>query len=252
MSNSKLVSYTNLTTNCTRPRVGTIKGVAVHCMAGNMTIEQCGAEFQSRAASSHYGIGSDGRIGQYVDENNRAWCTSNAIDHNLVTIEVANTVAADPWPVSDLAYKSLIDLLVDICQRNGIRELLWKGDKSLMGQWDKQNMVVHRWTAPKSCPGNYLYNLHGQIANEVNDRLKGKDDLDMTIAEMIEKVTDEQAYLLMEKANRYLDAIPEPDWSKQEGHWERATKAGVVNGEDPERPMKRDEVIAVLGRKGLV
>ena len=46
--------------------------------------------------------------------------------------------------------------------------------------------------------------------------------------------------------------LPEPDWSKAEGHWQRATAKGVVNGEDPEGPMKRDETIAVLGRLGLV
>ena len=68
-------------------------------------------------------------------------------------------------------YKSLINLLVDICQRNGIKQLLWKADKSLIGQVDKQNMTVHRWFANKSCPGDYLYNRHGQIADEVNARL---------------------------------------------------------------------------------
>ncbi len=95
-------------------------------------MERCGELFQNkeRQASSNYGIGSDGRIGLYVDEANRSWCTSSASnDNRAVTIEVANTVAKDPWPVSDAAYKSLIDLLVDICQRNGIPRLLWKGDK---------------------------------------------------------------------------------------------------------------------------
>ena len=32
-------------------------------------------------------------------------------------------------------------------------------------------MTVHRWFANKSCPGDYLYNLHGQIAKEVNAQL---------------------------------------------------------------------------------
>ncbi len=34
-------------------------------------------------------------------------------------------------------------------------------------------MTVHRWFANKSCPGDYLYSLHGQIAWEVNARLNG-------------------------------------------------------------------------------
>lgn len=61
----------------------------------------------------------------------------------------------------------------DICRRNGIKKLLWKGDKSLIGQVDKQNMTVHRWFANKACPGDYLYNRHGEIAAEVNRRLSG-------------------------------------------------------------------------------
>ena len=42
-------------------------------------------------------------------------------------------------------------------------------------------MVVHRWTANKSCPGNWLYEHHGQIAAEVNARLAAEqedDDMD--------------------------------------------------------------------------
>lgn len=33
-------------------------------------------------------------------------------------------------------------------------------------------MTVHRWFANKSCPGNWLYEHHGQIAKEVNKRLE--------------------------------------------------------------------------------
>ena len=79
-----------------------------------------------------------------------------------------------------------------------------------------------------------------------------EEELDMTIDQMINQMTDEQAYQLMAKAERHVKTLPEPGWSKQEGHWQRATAAGVVDGTEPERPMKRDEVIAVLGRKGLV
>ena len=34
-------------------------------------------------------------------------------------------------------------------------------------------MTVHRWFANKACPGDYLYNLHGEIAAEVTKRLSG-------------------------------------------------------------------------------
>ena len=144
MSNSPLVSYTKLSPNHSGKRKHAIDTISIHCMAGNLSVERCGELFQNkeRQASSNYGIGSDGRIGLYVDEANRSWCTSSASnDNRAVTIEVANTVAKDPWPVSDAAYKSLIDLLVDICQRNGIPRLLWKGDKNLVGQVDRPPLV---------------------------------------------------------------------------------------------------------------
>lgn len=175
MSNSSLVCYTKISPNKTSPRNHKIDTITIHCMAGDLSVETCGNVFapSSRQASSNYGIGSDGRIGMYVEEKDRSWCSSNASnDHRAVTIEVANNGGeAQGWPVSDAAYNSLINLVTDICKRNGIKKLLWKGDKSLIGQVDKQNMTVHRWFANKSCPGDYLYGKHYDIANEVNRRL---------------------------------------------------------------------------------
>lgn len=254
MSNSPLVTYTKLSPNHSGRRNHVIDTVSVHCMAGNASVETCGALFAdpARKASSNYGIGSDGRIALYVEEANRSWCTSNAAnDHRAITIEVANNGGAPDWPVSDKAYAALLDLLTDICRRNGIKKLLWQGDKSLIGQVDKQNMTVHRWFAAKACPGDYLYNRHGEIAAEVNRRLKGEDE-SVDIAKLISEMTNKQAYQLMQKAELHAKTIQEPSWSKEEGHWAKATANGIVNGTSPERPMKRDEVIAVLGRKGLL
>lgn len=84
------------------------------------------------------------------------------------------------------------------------------------------------------------------------DTEEKEDGIDMTAQEFIESLTDEQAYHLQQKAERHAKTLPEPEWSKKEGHWQRATEAGIVDGSSPERPMKRDEVIAVLGRKGLL
>lgn len=254
MSNSPLISYTRLSPNHSGRRNHVIDTISIHCMAGDASVETCGALFAdpSRKASSNYGIGSDGRIALYVDEVNRSWCTSSASnDHRAITIEVANNGGAPDWPVSGKAYSALLDLLTDICRRNDIKELLWKGDKSLIGQVDKQNMTVHRWFAAKECPGDYLYNRHGEIAAEVNRRLKGEDE-SVDIAKLISEMTNKQAYQLMQKAELHAKTIQEPSWSKEEGHWAKATANGIVNGTSPERPMKRDEVIAVLGRKGLL
>ena len=175
MSNSPLVDFTLISPYKTSPRNHKIDTITIHCMAGDFTIETCGAIFQrpGRNASSNYGIGSDGRIGMYVEEKDRSWCSSDrANDMRAITIEVANDGgAATDWHVSDRAMESLINLLVDICQRNGIKQLLWKADKKLIGKVAQQNMTVHRWFAAKACPGDYLFNKHGWIAEQVNSRL---------------------------------------------------------------------------------
>ncbi len=173
-TNSSLVTYTKLSPNKTSPRNHAIDTITIHCMAGNLSVKSCGNIFEkkSRQASSNYGIDSDGRIALYVNESDRSWCSSNkANDHRAVTIEVANDGGAPDWHVSDKAMASLINLAADICKRNNIKELKWQGNKSLIGQIDKQNMTVHRWFAAKACPGNYLYNKHFYIAEEVNKRL---------------------------------------------------------------------------------
>jgi hypothetical protein len=173
MSNSPLVNYTKISPNKTSPRNHAIDTITIHCVVGQLSIEALGDIFapSSRRASSNYGVGPDGRIGMYVEEKDRSWCSSNAAnDNRAITIEVASDTT-DPYAITDAAYKGLIKLLVDICKRNNIKELKWKGDKSLIGQVDKQNMTVHRWFANKSCPGDYLYERHGQIAKEVNAKL---------------------------------------------------------------------------------
>ena len=133
----------------------------------------------STGASSNYGIGYDGRVGLYVEEKDRSWCSSSySNDNRAVTIEVASDTT-HPYAVRDAAYESLIKLVVDICKRNNIKELKWKADKSLIGQVDKQNMTVHRWFANKACPGDYLYKRHGDIAKRVNELLGASNNIEV-------------------------------------------------------------------------
>lgn len=172
-TNSSLVNYTKISPNKTVNRNHAIDTITIHCVVGQCSVETIGNVFApiSRKASSNYGVGFDGRIGMYVEEKDRSWCSSSASnDHRAITIEVASDTK-EPYAVNNKAYASLINLVTDICQRNGIKELKWKADKSLIGQVDKQNMTVHRWFANKSCPGTYLYNKMGEIAAEVNKRL---------------------------------------------------------------------------------
>lgn len=173
-TNSKLVNYTRISPNRSVNRNHKIDTVSIHCVVGQCSVETLGSIFAStsKEASSNYGIGYDGRIGMYVEEKDRSWCTSSASnDNRAITIEVASDTY-HPYRVNDVAYKSLIKLLVDICKRNGIKKLVWSTNKSeRMNHLNGCNMTVHRDYANKSCPGDYLYNLHGQIAKEVNAQL---------------------------------------------------------------------------------
>lgn len=167
MSNSKLVNYTKISPNSNNPRNHKIDKITIHHTAGNVSVETIGAEFArpEREGSSNYGVGSDGRIGMYVEEANRAWTSSNAEnDHRAITIEVSNDGGAPDWHVSDKALEATIALCVDICKRNGIKRLNFTGDKS-------GNLTMHKWFAPTLCPGPYLESKFPYIAEEVNRRL---------------------------------------------------------------------------------
>ena len=75
---------------------------------------------------------------------------------------------------------------------------------------------------------------------------------DMNIDKLLEEMTDEQAYRLLVKAQAHAATLPEQEWSVKEGHWARATAAGIVNGAAPEGLVKRCEIAAILGRRDLL
>lgn len=181
-TNSPLVDYTRISPNRTPNRTHSIDTITIHCVVGQCSVETLGAIFapSTRQASSNYGIGYDGRIGMYVEEKDRSWCSSSASnDHRAITIEVASDTY-HPYAVNDKAYAALLNLVTDICRRNGIKKLVWSTNKNeRMNHLNGCNMTVHRDYANKSCPGDYLYNRHGKIAAEVNKRLGatgGNDD----------------------------------------------------------------------------
>lgn len=140
-----------------------------HHMAGKLSAERCGELFQNpnRCASSNYGIGNDGTIVCYVDEDNRAYTSSSKNnDCQAITVEVSNSSGGGDWPISDAAWNSLIDLAVDVCTRYNFR-LEYTGTKT--GSLTRHNMF-----AATSCPGPYLQSRFDELARIVNERLDGK------------------------------------------------------------------------------
>ena len=176
-TNSSLVSYTKISPNRNSPRNHSIDRITPHCYVGQVSVESmagwlCTAGAQ---ASSNYGIGLDGRIGLFVSEQDRSWCSSSsANDNRAVTIECACD-AFDPYAINEQVYNSLINLMTDICRRNGKTKILWFGDKDKTLSYEPKAhemvITVHRWFANKACPGDYIYSRLGKIASEINKRL---------------------------------------------------------------------------------
>ena len=178
-TNSSLVSYTKLSPNHSGQRTHSIDRITPHCVVGQCSVETLGSIFYptSRQASCQYGIGSDGRIGMYVEEKNRSWCSSsNANDQRAITIECASDTT-EPYAMNSKVYDALIKLCVDICKRNGKKKLIWLGDKDKTLNYNPKSdeivITVHRWFANKSCPGNWLYARLGDLAAKVTAQLAG-------------------------------------------------------------------------------
>lgn len=178
-TNSPLAVFTLLSPNHSGQRTMKIDRITPHCVVGQCSAEGLGDWFYrpSTQASSNYGIDKDGRVGLYVEEKNRSWCTSsNENDQRAVTIECASDTS-EPYWMNEKVYAKLIDLCVDICQRNGKKKLLWFGDKDKALNYetkdDEMLITVHRWFANKSCPGNWLYARLGDLAAKVTARLSG-------------------------------------------------------------------------------
>ena len=185
-TNSKMVVCTKLSPNHSGQRTHSIDRISPHCVVGQVTAEGLGGLFAkaSYKASSNYGIDKDGRVGLYVEEKNRSWCTSsNANDQRAVTIECASDTYS-PYRMNDAVYQTLIKLCADICRRNGKKKLIWFGDKNKTLNYspksDEMVITVHRWYANKSCPGDWLYSRLGDLAKKVTAELSGDDEEDDT------------------------------------------------------------------------
>ena len=219
-TNSSLVSYTKLSPNHSGQRTHSIDRITPHCVVGQCSVETLGSIFlpTSRQASCNYGIGVDGRVGMYVEEKNRSWCSSSsANDQRAVTIECASDTT-EPYAFKDVVYQKLITLCVDICRRNGKTKLLWLGDKdktlSYEPKSDEMVLTVHRWFANKSCPGNWMYARMGDLAEKVTAQLGGSSGSTGTEDSQLYRVrktwsdskSQKGAYKILSNAKKCADA----------------------------------------------
>lgn len=145
--------------NYTKGRSGkNIEAITLHHMAGRLTAKQCGGIFQAkgRYGSSHYGVGYDGSIANYVDEEDTAWTNSNW-DSNCksVTIEISDN--DNSWYVNDTTLNAVIKLVADIAKRRGLGTLI-----------PGKNLTWHSMFTNTTCPGDYLRSKMQYIADEAN------------------------------------------------------------------------------------
>ncbi len=178
-TNSPLATVVVKSPNHSGKRTHKIDTITPHCVVGQIDAKTIGSCFTSSAAqaSCNYGIGKDGKVVLCVDESNRSWCTSsNSNDQRAVTIECASDKTT-PYAFTNTVYNKLIDLCVDICQRNGIKKLLWLGSKEKTLSYTPKDgeavLTAHRWFAAKECPGDWMYAREGDLASKVTARLGG-------------------------------------------------------------------------------
>lgn len=178
MSNSPMVSYVELSPNNSGPRTEPISRITPHCYVGQVTVERMGKSFikPSKQKSANYGIGTDGRVGMYVDEGSRSWCSSSRYnDQRAVTIECASD-SKSPYTFNTVVYNTLVSLCVDICRRNGKTRLIWRKTRENTDSYnpapDEMVLSVHRWYSNKSCPGEWMFSRMDDLANTVTSQLK--------------------------------------------------------------------------------
>jgi len=190
---SSLSSYDGLSPNKTSPRKSSIKRLTPHCVAGNLSIERTLGlpNFmtpRSPGASCNYAIGSDGRIGLGVIESDAAWTSNSSFnDNQAITFEIANSAGAPNWPMTDLAINSFVKLSVDICRFYGFKKVHYENKpsnvttKDKVEEWiktweklDEMIITLHRWYAPKECPGQYFINKLPDIVKRINQDLSSE------------------------------------------------------------------------------
>lgn len=145
--------------NYTKGRSGrSIEAITIHHMAGRLTAKQCGRIFQAkgRYGSSHYGVGYDGSIANYVDEEDTAWTNSNW-DSNCKSVTIETSDNDNSWYVNDITLNALIKLVADIAKRRNLGKLV-----------PGKNLTWHSMFTNTTCPGDYLRSKMQYIADEAN------------------------------------------------------------------------------------
>lgn len=133
-----------LTRHYTAGRGGhSIDKVIVHHNDGNLSVEGCYEVWQSRAASAHYQVTSDGTVGQLVWDRDTAWHAGNwHANQTSIGIEHADC-SRSPYRISEACLDSGAHLVAAVCRRYGLGRPEWG-----------VNLFGHSDFAPTECPAS--------------------------------------------------------------------------------------------------
>lgn len=158
-------------------RTVAIDSIAIQCCCDTITLSDLGSIYKnpSSKSSAHYGIDTDGNIAVFVNEEYASWSISNtAINNRCISIMMIPSSNQSPYPCSQRACNSLVNLLVDICIRNNINSLKWKNDAEYAkisangGPVTEQNIFIHKWFRDVVDPGDWLLNNLSSIVSDAN------------------------------------------------------------------------------------
>lgn len=252
---SSLITAERISPNRNSPRNHKIDRLTIHCFVGQVTAEQGLAVFakKSKKASCNYVVGCDGSVGLCVPEGDRSWCSSSAAnDNRAITIEVASDTK-HPYAVTDKAMDALLDLVEDICRRNGKLRLLWFGDKKKTLAYepadDDMVMTVHRWFAAKECPGQYLLDMHPVIEAEINERLWGDREETETVSGTYTVQKGDTLWALSRKWGVSVEDIVNANKSRYPGIGDMLGAGWDLNIPGNTYTVKRGDTLWSLSRK---
>lgn len=115
-----------------------------------------------------------------------------------------------------------------------IRDILKRYPEAIIGG--------HREYDGTACPGK---NFPEALLNAGE---KSEEELYMDIESLIHNMTDEQAYRLLEKAQRHAAELPSPAWAEEELN--AAIAAGITDGERPMQLIPRYQAAIIAARAG--
>lgn len=148
-----------------------ITHITLHIMVGHLT----GTDSifsRPNGASAHYGIGADGTIHQYVNENDGSWSDANYASNNS-TISIEHEGGMNGIPCTQACMDASARLCADIARRQGWTHLQHDG---LNG-----NIWLHReipGTDHAGCPDRAPNSLDvNYVINKANQLLQGEDNM---------------------------------------------------------------------------